>query len=63
MKRPTISRIQRKSRRSDRGLPPPEVQELLDHLAKEIASEYLRLLTPEPGRLADRDRDEAEVNK
>lgn len=63
MKRPPISLIQRKSRRSGRGLPPPEVQEMLDHIAKEIAAEYIRLLTPEPGRLADRDRDEAEVNK
>lgn len=63
MKRPPISLIQRKSRRSGRGLPPPEVQELLDHLAKEIAAEYLRLLTPEPGRLVDRNRDKVEVNK
>lgn len=27
----------------------PEVLALLDHLAEEIAAEYLRLLAPEPG--------------
>ncbi len=62
MKRPTISLTQRKTRRSDRGLPPPEVQDLLDHLAEEIAAEYLRLLTPEPEGPAGPDRREAEVN-
>lgn len=63
MKRPTISLIQRKSKRSDRGLPRPEVQELLDHLAREIAAEYLRLLTPETELPAGPDRRDAEVNK
>ena len=63
MKRPPISLIKRKSRSSGRGLPPPEVQELLDHLAKEIAAEYLRLLTPEPEGPVGPNRRQAEVNK
>ena len=40
----------------------PEVLALLDHLAEEIAAEYLRLLTPEPQGPAGPDRREAEVN-
>jgi hypothetical protein len=32
---------------------PPEVLAILDHLAEEIAAEYLRLLTPEAGVPAD----------
>jgi len=34
----------------------PEVFALLDHLAEEIAAEYLRLLTPEPEGSAGPDR-------
>ena len=35
---------------------PPEVLALLDHLAEEIAAEYIGLLTPEPEGPAEPDR-------
>ena len=64
MKRPTISPIQRKTGRSDRDLPPPEIRDLLDHLAQEIAAKYLRLLTPEAEAPDELDRPrELEVDR
>lgn len=50
--------------RGSKELLPTEVLALLDHLAEEIAAEYIRLLMPEPEAPTDPDRlQEMEVER